>query len=498
MEETTETKRILVVSRETSALRALWSIAESNAWRLETAANGWEAMERVQSGLTPHLLILDLPCGDGDTLHVLRWLRRLRPELPILVLCNAADAEKRDGAIRLGAEDVLVRPFPDEQLGFAIYRLLRRPSAMQAEVESENIVPLGEDNFFVCASPLMRKLRTQAELLAQADVPVLILGEQGSGKTTLARLIHRLSVRSGFRFLKISCRTMAGGPLDREATEVTSAIAPLELFLKRFEIAEKGVVLFDEITEMPSNVQIRLLEVLEDESHEQNRKVGRLRPSIRILASTTSNIERALAEKKLNEELYYRLSAFTVHVPPLRQRKEEVGVFLRYSMQNLAKHYGLPSREFSPAVIDICENYSWPGNLTELETFVKRYLVGGEAEVYFGSSEGGTDGMGVAMKPNQADPASKLVDQAQSNSKSLKSVVQSVKSETERNAIGVALKKTSWNRKAAARLLQVSYRNLLYKIEQYHLNSSESFLSPLPGVQSSLSGADTKGKGKAS
>jgi DNA-binding response OmpR family regulator len=105
--------RLLVVSREMAALRPLWSIVELNAWHVETAASAWEAMERVQSGVAPHVLILDLPRGDSDSLHILRWLRRLRPELPIILLCHAADAAHRRDAIRLGADDVLVRPFQD-------------------------------------------------------------------------------------------------------------------------------------------------------------------------------------------------------------------------------------------------------------------------------------------------------------------------------------------------------------------------------------------------
>jgi DNA-binding response OmpR family regulator len=152
VENTTETMRLLVVSREIAALRPLWSIVESNSWHLETAATGWDAMERVQSRVAPHLLILDLARGDGDSLHVVRWMRRLRPELPILLLCHPGDADKKKDAIRLGADDVLVRPFPDEQLEFVIYRYLRgSKEAPQVEVVSENIEPMGDDGFFVSA-----------------------------------------------------------------------------------------------------------------------------------------------------------------------------------------------------------------------------------------------------------------------------------------------------------------------------------------------------------
>ncbi len=110
------TVRLLVVSREPQILRSLWSIGEANSWQLETALSGWDAMERVQSGLSPDLLLLDLPRGDGDSLHILRWLRRLRPELRVLVLCHPEDGGRKKEATRLGAEDVLVRPFTDEQL----------------------------------------------------------------------------------------------------------------------------------------------------------------------------------------------------------------------------------------------------------------------------------------------------------------------------------------------------------------------------------------------
>jgi len=499
MEPINETMRLLVVSREMAALRSLWSLVEANAWHLETAPTGWEAMERVQSGVAPHLLILDLPRGDDDSLHVLRWLRRLRPQLPIVLLCHPSEADKKNDAIRLGADDVLVRPFPDEQLEFVINRHLRSSKEnVQLDVASENIEPMGEDGFFVSASPLMRKLRAQAELLAQADVPVLILGEPGTGKETVARLIHRLSVRSGFKFLKATCATVPGDLLEKEifGAEKILASGSTQAIAGKLESAGRGVLLIDEITDMPNYLQAQLLAVLRDGHYTRSGGDAVLATDCRILASTSANIERALAENKLREDLYYRLSAFTVQVPPLRQRKEEIAVLLRHFMRNLARHYGLPEREFSSAVIDACQKHSWPGNLKELETFVKRYIVAGESNAALNEVDSGDSGAGegLAATTHNYFPVGGM--ESSEVPRSLKSLINSIKCETERNAIGLALEKTGWNRKAAARLLKVSYRTLLYKIDQYQINASEQVF--FQGEKFSQPGATDKDSGKAS
>ncbi len=475
-----------------TTLRPLWSLVESKSWHLETAGSGWEALERVQSGVAPHLLILDLPRDDRDGLHALRWFRQVRPELPIVLICHPSDAGKRTDAIRLGADEVLVRPFPDEELELLIRRFLACPKSMPTgELISENIESLGQERFFVSASPLMLKLRAQAEMLAQADFPVLLLGEKGSGKATTARLIHRLSVRSSFRFSRVNCTAMPADLLEKELFGTASPVAGGHSYISpgKLEMLEKGTLLLDEITALPNQLQARLLALLQDGCYVRSGSEEKLSTDVRIVASTSANIERALAEKRLREDLYYHLSAFTIHVPPLRQRREEIRVLLRHFMRDLARHYGLPARDFSPTLIEACQGYSWPGNLTELETFVKRYLVTGEQGTEFRRLECvHPDGVAVKVDSADLDGIELSPDEAEcpeTGPRSLKAVVQCVKHEAERNAIGQALEKTGWNRKAAARLLKVSYRTLLYKIEQYQLHSSESFLSPLspvPGI----------------
>ncbi len=457
-------------------------------------------MERVQSGVAPHLLLLDLPQGDGDSLHVLRWLRRLRPQLPILLLCHAGEADKKDDAIRLGADDVLIRPYSDEQLAFVIQQHLRKPrDNRHVQVGSENIESMGEDGFFVSASPLMRKLRAQAELLAQADVPVLILGEQGTGKETVARLLHRLSVRSGFKFLKVSCSAVPPDLLEKEifGTERTSN-GSTQVLPGKLESAGRGVVLLDEVTEMPASLQARLLSVLRDGRYARLGGDSSLAAECRILASSSANIERALAENKLREDLYYRLSTFTIQVPPLRQRKEEIPVLLHHFIHKLARHYGLAEREFSTGVIEACQNHSWPGNLQELETFVKRYIVAGESNTMLNGASANdastTELSGsTSVSASLLDPhAAEAVDVSP---RSLKSLIHNIKCETERNAIALALERTGWNRKAAARLLKVSYRTLLYKIDQYHMNAHDSVFLQAEKFALPQSG---KGSGKSS
>jgi two-component system, NtrC family, response regulator AtoC len=474
-----ETIRLLVISREDALLHPLSLIGKSNPWQVEAATSGWEAMERVQSESAPHLLLLDLPPGEKDSLHLLRWLRRLRPELPVIVTCHLEDENKKKEAIRLGAEEVLMRPFDEKQLEAAIRRHLDAPlGGHEVEIASDDVESVGEDEFFLSASPVMQKLRAQAELLAQADVPVLILGEPGSGKRTVARLIHKLSLHSEFPFLRVNCAAMPSELLDAElfGRAHVSKDGQMHLSPGKLQLGEKGTLLLEEITEMPLGLQSRLLQVLQDRHFFRSGEERPVQVDVRILATSCARLDQAIEEKKLREDLYYRLSAFTVHVPALRKRREEIKTLLHYTMHKLARYYGLPTIEFSQTAIDACLTYSWPGNMQEMESFVKRYLVAGDEELSFGKSEhsGGSDagnGHSHAVKmPVESHP------QEGTAAPSLKSLIQSVKSEAERNAIAAALEKTGWNRKAAARLLRVSYRTLLYKIDHYHMSAPQTYV----------------------
>jgi len=503
-ENITASACLLVVSRDAAILRPLWAIAEPNAWQIETTFNAWDAIERLQSGGAPHLLVLDLPRGDADCLHILRWMRRLRPNLPLIAIFFPEDGSRTRDAIRVGAQEVLIRPFDDARLEATIQRHLKASSEEEVKIASEDIEQLGPDSFFVSASPVTQKLRAQAELLAEADVPVLIIGEVGSGKDTVARLIHKLSVRSGFQFLKVNCADMPDDLLEVElfGTDRVGSAGNGQAAGK-VERADKGTIFLDEIAEMPLSVQNRVIRILQDKALAKPGSDQALPVDVRILAANSTSVDRAMTKGRLREDLYYRLSAFTVQVPPLRQRRSEIPVLLQHTMHRLSRRYGLPPREFPSGTVATCQHYSWPGNIKELESFVKRYLVAGNAELVMNDSD--SDFIGRQAKNEYTiDATEKAIPQSatgtiegnQSASKSLKDLIQDVKWEAERNAIGTALQKTGWNRKAAARLLQVSYRTLLYKIDQYHMSASDSFASHLPAGKCQPNAPITRSNGK--
>jgi two-component system, NtrC family, response regulator AtoC len=222
----------------------------------------------------------------------------------------------------------------------------------------------------------MRKLRAQAELLAQTDVPVLIVGESGSGKNATANLIHGLSVRAGLKLLKVNCAALPGHLLEEELFGCSKGDNGFSRTRTgKLELGAKSTLLLDEIAEMPSDVQHSLVQVLQNKRLPRSGKDKPVEIDVRILASTSDGVDHVVTNKRIREDLYYRLSAFTLHVPPLRQRKEEIPLLLHHFIHQVAKHYGLPARRLTPAVVDACQHYSWPGNLDELEKFVKRYLV---------------------------------------------------------------------------------------------------------------------------
>ncbi len=509
--ENSKTVRLLVVSRDPAVLRALDPMEQSPAWQLETASNGWEAMERMQSGTNSHVLVLDTPLQDSEPVHFLRWLRCFRPDFPVILLCSPEDAGRVKEAAGLKAEDIVYKPFDAKYLETVIGKRMGTSEnsyadLASADIASKNIEQLGNDACFVSASLMMQKLRAQAALLAKSDVPVLIVGESGAGKYTVASLIHKLSVRSGFRLQRVNCAALPEAELVAELFGDEGDSTSSQPALGKFAAGEMGTIFLEEIAEMPAAVQLRLLQVLQNQVS-RNNEVGTSTDSkatpgrVRILAGSSVNPDSALAKKQLREDLYHRLSAFTLHVPALRQRKEEIATLLRYFMHNLSRHYGLPARGFSPSIIAACQLHAWPGNLNELETFVKRYLVTGEPESIF--SESGMDASGavkqlLAMRTLKTGAAS-LEDRKEEFAKvrpeSLKSLIQGVKWEAERNAIAAALLQTGWNRKAAARMLKVSYRTMLYKIEQYKMRAPQPYLSPVAAGE--FSGYETEYEAKS-
>lgn len=333
---------------------------------------------------------------------------------------------------------------------------------------------IGEELYFVAASPATRRLRTQAESLAQTDVPVLITGEAGSGRATVARLIHSLSLRSTFPFTTVDCGALTGDLLENElfGSEHVGVSGQPEPTLGRFEQCARGTVLLEDFDAMPTAVQQRLLNLLQ--TREFVRCGGRTRIPVdaRIMAATDGSLETAAAEEGADQELYHRLSVVQLHVPPLRERREEIPLLLGHFMNRLTRHYGVPAPRISSTMLAACQHHSWPGNLRELENFVKRFLAVGDEyaaleELYLHPNADTTkwrpNGNGNGAEPTQSNvPATE-------GKASLKVLVRNAKGEAERTAIAHALEQTHWNRKAAARLLNISYRGLLYKIDEYRL-----------------------------
>jgi len=456
---------ILLVDDEPGMLRYIRTLLEVDDHRVETATTGEEAVERVQKGLQPDLVLLDLLMPGIDGLQTLEQLRKMKPGMKVVMLSCVNDTRKVVQAMRLGATDYLTKPFQKAELDAVIGQCLGTASSQAYAGEVEELC---DDVFFVAASPAMKKIRSQAALVANVDIPVLLLGESGTGKEVLARLIHKLSPRAHRTFLKVNCAAVPADLLESElfGYEAGAFTGATHAKPGKFELCNKGTILLDEIGEMPPLLQAKLLHVLQDQQFSRLGSRSVIKVDVRILAATNINIPEALATKRLREDLYYRLNAFTLSLPPLRERKEEIPILLKHFMSRMSELYARPPLPLSQNLLAACQSHPWPGNLRELSNFVKRYLVLGDETLAVAELEPKPDG-GLS-----SDPAGK-----QSGGESgggLKSLARSAKDEAEAEAIAQALNATNWNRKQAAAMLKISYKALLYKIRQYGIAQSRS------------------------
>ena len=459
---------ILVVDDEPSMLRYLQTLLEVDSYHVITAGTGAEALARAQREPTPDLVLLDVLMPDLDGLQTLERLRHARPGLKVVMLSCVSDTRKVVQAIRLGAHDYLTKPFQKAELDAVLSHCLHSRTAL-AESGSQpgEVEELSDDLFFVAASPAMRRIREQVSQVANVNVPVLMLGESGTGKEVVARLIHKLSPRAHRTFLKVNCAALPADLLESElfGYEPGAFTGATRSKPGKFELCDKGTILLDEIGEMPPVLQAKLLHVLQDQQFSRLGSRSMVTVDVRILAATNVDIQQAIAAKKIRDDLYSRLNAFTVQVPPLRERREEIPLLLRHFMALFAARYARAPLPVSPTLVDACLRHSWPGNLRELENFVKRYLILGDEQLALSELESKEKEARQATDEAVELPGTQDADD-------LKTVVRGLKDEAEREAIARALERTRWNRKEAARQLRISYKALLYKIRRYNIDQS--------------------------
>jgi two-component system, NtrC family, response regulator AtoC len=466
--------RVLVAHNENDSdvVATFSSLLSSPKFIVEFAPGADACIRLVEQRSGPWDLVL----MDGDppsfgAIDALQRLRQLQHDLPVAMMSAYLTPKFLFETSQAGAHGFLNKPIRAGDLDELVATLPPRAALSAPEPPaSMHVEDLGGGQFFLAASPAMLTILNQVRLLSRADVPVLITGESGVGKEVVANLIHKFSPRSNRTFLKVNCAALPTDLLESElfGYEAGAFTGAAKAKPGKFDVCDKGTILLDEIGEMSPQLQAKLLHVLQDGTFSRLGSIVNTKVDVRVIAATNVDIEQAIAEKRLREDLYYRLNAFVLRVPPLRERTQEIPWLLENLATKVADASGLDPICISPRLVAAAVRYQWPGNLRELGNFVKRYLIMRDetaalieletkvvTQTYPVSAGGFVNANGNAA--HGVDP---------------RSAGRSIKDQTEIRMLRETLDETRWNRRIAAEKLQISYKSLLQKIRYYDLEAS--------------------------
>ncbi len=437
----------------------------SDRFSMNLFTDAAELLQSLGESPTPDLILMDWHIDESSAaengFELLTKILAFKPVLPVILLACSAELNEVVAATRMGAADVILKPFRKADIDQAVEQCLQKShrQTIREEDESQEI-PLDENTSFVRACKRMKEIEGQCRLVARADIPVLILGESGTGKEVATLFIHKMSARSQRSFMKVNCAAMPADLLESElfGYEPGAFTGAVKSKPGKFEICNNGTIFLDEIGEMPAVLQAKLLQVLQDGSFSRLGSRTTVKVDVRVIAATNVDIKAAIAQKTFREDLYYRLNGFTLKMPPLRERLEEIPILAVHFMRKVAAKYEREPLPISPLLLQALCSYPWPGNLRELENTIKRYLILNDEQAIIDE----------LLPHSRVDLAASSEEEARRNG-SLKHMVRNLKDGAESGAIAKTLESTGWNRKAAANELQISYKALLYKIKQYNL-----------------------------
>lgn len=439
--------RILVIDDEPKMTMLIAASLVEAGHAVDTAGTGREAMDKL-SGPEYDLVVSDIRIPAPDGMEILRWLAANRPETIVIMMTAFGDVKTAVEAMKAGADDYLIKPFPLDELLLQAKRLLdRRRTEQLKDLREKDFESLAYDEF-IGNSPAAAALMALIRKVAATDTTVLITGESGSGKELVARMIHHFSARRGQPFIPVNCAALTETLLESElfGHEKGAFTGAAARKAGRFELADGGTIFLDEIGEMSSALQAKLLRVLEERRLVRVGGVEMIPIDVRLITATNRNLKEMVKAGAFREDLYFRVNVFPLAVPPLRNRLDDIPTLAGYFLQKMK----FPYPELDKEVIDRLQSYHWPGNIRELKNILERAVILADRE------------------PIELDCIG-LEDDDLGDGRAVLPIAGKSLGDAEKQLILDTLKRSDGNRTEAARLLGITRRRLYSRMKIHGL-----------------------------
>jgi len=452
-------KKILVVDDESNMLLVLEAVLKKEGYLVATVSDGLEALDVLRDDDVA-VVITDLKMPNLDGLGLLAEVVKDYPSIPVIMITAHGTVETAVEALKKGAFDYITKPFEQEDLKSIVHKAFKTRSLSEdelvlapEEIDHYNIIGTGQE---------MLKIYDIIKKVAPTVTTILITGETGTGKELIANAIHRNSPRKDNPFIKINCAAIAENLLESElfGYEKGAFTGAVNRKPGRFELAHKGTLFLDEVGELPKDMQVKLLRVIQDQEFERVGGLRTIKVDVRLITATNRNLFKDVKEKRFREDLYYRLNVLPIHIPPLRERKEDTPVLTDYFIDKFNKKLSRDIGNVEPGVRQAIINYDWPGNIRELENLLERLVL-----LSLDDTLRVEDLPSEIQFPHQALPAA----DSSTPGKAFKDIIKSRTAEIEKQMIARVLDECEGNVSKAASQLGLSRKGLQLKMIKYDL-----------------------------
>ncbi len=450
--------KILIVDDEESMRFFLSEAFKKEGYEYQSVANGAAALKAMEQN-PPDVAVLDYNMPGMNGLETFKKIRALRPQTVGVLMTAFGDNNLAYESMENGMFDYFTKPFDLNEMRVVVSRALERAQLQNEIAELKKSLKATGDPFIVGNSRGIEGVLRRVEKIAASDAPVLILGESGTGKELIAQALHHKSARKSGPFIKVNCAAIPKDLLEAEffGHEKGAFTGAVKQKKGKFELANGGSLFLDEIGDMPLDTQVKILRLIQDSELVRVGGESPVKIDVRLITATHKDLKQAIAAGEFREDLMYRLDVVSLSLPPLRERKEDVPLLAKHFLQIYNQKLNRSVNDISPEALDLLTNYSWPGNIRELENVIQRGII-----LSYGNILGIGDLLDVyPALLHQAEPAT--------TGATLEEKMDAVVSSAEKQLILETLKATRWKRQEAADKLGISRKTLHNKMKKYDL-----------------------------